>query len=750
VTMWISSFAQAFANDSLLSIHSHNFGLPYPAPIAFGLSAAYPQAVLIFIGMHPADAYSAIAGAWLSFAFWGAYRLARRHDVEFGLALLLAVFWITVPMIWAHAAYATLSLGIALIPLYILATDTLMDTGISRSAKLIRSTAYFLLAVAAVFMDGYSFIMFFIAAAITLLVRFTKSATKRSHLVFFTAPVMATSFAACYFLYRLYVGKLPLEPESLDVFRGWGVDLSFLIWPTQGSNLVADAIGLGAPRTTANYFGDTSVWESTFMLPTLGLGFWAWLKLRKTHEITHLTIIALFAMYMAMGPSVKILSERIPGAPAERIYGAMPVTFARMRTGSSIISRLVPGLNNMRASYRWGALGSGALWLMFVTYAGTRAPRKSSVVYLIVTAATLLNLPHIVDRFKMGVAARDTLVQAEEQLGKDLRGGVNKEELIAFLPFRNDFAIGYVVAREGLHSFNAAGDKNLMLAVKHWPSILKMFAVDTMDASFTDRIMLILFNRQVDVVAIPRADGPWGDHFWPCVTSSLDQSSPNAPTTCGDGADAAVAKVIETLRNDTHFVIDSREYFWLIRISPDYRSKARIEAELQAAAAKKVTYPVTFGSRSGASAWLLESGWYQPEAEWTWSEASATLALPRPPGCTSCSVNLLLMVFGASMQRHVHVKLRANQDKNVWVQDLDITSSNRFSVPVPFPEGESTMRISLAVDNAVSPHTLVDADDFRVLGVALSEVTVLNGSASDPEPETPKTAPKTAPKTEKK
>lgn len=38
--LWVSSFAQSFANSGWPSIFAHNFGLPAPAPIAFGLSGA--------------------------------------------------------------------------------------------------------------------------------------------------------------------------------------------------------------------------------------------------------------------------------------------------------------------------------------------------------------------------------------------------------------------------------------------------------------------------------------------------------------------------------------------------------------------------------------------------------------------------------------------------------------------------------------------------------------------------------------
>jgi len=359
---------------------------------------------------------------------------------------------------------------------------------------------------------------------------------------------MAGSFLAAYLLYSYYVAGLPLERDSLDVFRGWGVDLSFLAWPSKGVNFVADLLNVGAQRSTTNYFGDASVWETTYILPLALLAGWAWFARPRKPSLAPFAVIAAFAFYMAMGPSLKILDQRQPGATPQPVAGAMPLEAATMRTGSSVLSRRVPGLKSMRASYRWTALGAAALWFIVVAYSGRRREAQRWAWPGAIAVAIVLNLPHVGERFQAGVQERQIMRDIDRDLARDLASGVRRHELIAFLPLRNDFALSYAVAVAHRRTLNISGDKNMVLAANHWPPLYSMFAPDAIDAWFKDRVVMLLLARQADVVAIPQSDGTWSDHFWPCVYSSLGPDSAGAVTTCGAGADQAAAALVQGLQ----------------------------------------------------------------------------------------------------------------------------------------------------------------------------------------------------------
>src|SRR5262245_56949831 len=75
--VWSSGFAQSFAKGPLYSIYAHDFGLPMPAAIPFGLAGALPASWLIRLGLHPSDAYAGMAAVWLTLAFCSAYLFSR-------------------------------------------------------------------------------------------------------------------------------------------------------------------------------------------------------------------------------------------------------------------------------------------------------------------------------------------------------------------------------------------------------------------------------------------------------------------------------------------------------------------------------------------------------------------------------------------------------------------------------------------------------------------------------------------------
>ncbi|SUW64026.1 Uncharacterised protein [Buttiauxella agrestis] len=52
-TVWSMGFAQSLANGPLLDFSAHDFGIPNPASIAFGLAGVWTASILIRLSIPP-------------------------------------------------------------------------------------------------------------------------------------------------------------------------------------------------------------------------------------------------------------------------------------------------------------------------------------------------------------------------------------------------------------------------------------------------------------------------------------------------------------------------------------------------------------------------------------------------------------------------------------------------------------------------------------------------------------------------
>ena len=520
--VWATGFSQSFANGPWYSIYAHDFGIPKPAAIAFGLAGAWPASLLIRSGLHPADAYSGMAAFWLIVAFVSACQIARNVGATRPAALLGAVAWMSMPVIWAHAGYSMLSLGIGLLPFYFLAALNLFLFERAVDEVTVSTAAfYFLAAIVAIFMDGYTFVMFATGATILLAFAVISQPEIRSTLLRIALPVHVASFALAYVLFGAYIGKPTFDAQPIDIFRGWGLDLSFIVIPTRGLHWLPDLLGASVERSDATYFGDTSVWATTFCLPVILAGLVAW-WVARTHRIkigTAALLIAAFGFYMALGPSLKINATK-PGAlqlshPGQQ-SALMPAAMAVMPTGNAWISETLPGFKVMRASYRWSALGVFSLWLLVMIGVAHADGRNRAPWAFALLGLTVLNLPDIPKRWHVYLDARAMFQQIDRDLVSALRKAVRKGQTVAFVAWGNDFAANYLAPRAGFRTFNIGGDKNLYDAQTQWPSEMLALGGELNPGQASTAVQM-LRNGTAEVVIVPYFHMLWSMDAWPCI-----------------------------------------------------------------------------------------------------------------------------------------------------------------------------------------------------------------------------------------
>lgn len=565
--VWSMGFAQSFANASLTTIYAHDFGIPQPAAMAFGLAGAWPASLLIRLGFHPADAYSAMVAAWLTAAFCAAFRIARMFGADRSASLLGAVAWLGMPIVWAHAGYSTLSVGIGLLPFYFLAALRLFLAAPS-ARTVARSTiaSYVLAAAIAVFMDGYTFVMFATGATILLAHSVLSRPALRAFLLRVALPVHAASFALAYGLYGAYLGRSNFDPHPIDFFRGWGLDLAFMAIPSEGAHWLPDLLGLSVKRSAASLFGDESVWVTTFSLPVMLAGLAAWRPARKNAAIASgVLLVAAFGFYMALGPSLKINAIK----PATRQDASMPAAFAIMPTGNAWISEKLPGFNIMRASYRWTALAVFALWLLAIL----RLAHARRLWLAILFGVVLLNLPSMPKKWRNGRDARAMFQQIDRDLAAPLRHLIGPGETVAFLPWGNDFMANYVAARARFRTFNIGGDKNLLAAQAQWPAAM-LAAGGELDTAKASAAVSLLIDGSADVLVLPYFHMLWAPHLWPCAErTSAALTADEAKTwraiprfVCPPARKAQLAPILAAVRATQRVDIIDTDLFAVIRL----------------------------------------------------------------------------------------------------------------------------------------------------------------------------------------
>jgi hypothetical protein len=545
--VWTSGFSQSFLNDSVFSVYATNFGAPRSAPIAFGLAGAWPMAVLIAGGLHPADAYSAMSALWLSIAFLSAYRLSRLFGVSALLSLAGAVLWLSMPIIWAHANYSMLSLGIALLPFYFLCGLILL----LREPRSIHAALYVLACLISVFMDGYTFVMFVVGTSVLGAWLFTRSPPRRRALLRWALPVHALGVGMACTLYLLYLGTFRYEAASLESFRAWGVDLTFLVVSTQGVHWIPDALGLSIPRSEDRLFGDPSVWRSTFALPLLMAAFWAWWRTRRASVLASgFLVILVSSFYMALGPSLKIHSTKPAGQDLGQV---MPAQYAVAPTGSGWLSSTVPGLRSMRAAYRWLALTIFSGWFLLILLLSARKRADVLLAAAVAGGVALINLPDIRQKWQEDAHNREMFLRIDSDLLQDMQQILEPHERVAFLPYRNDFLVNYLAARLDIVSYNIGGDKNLDEARRHWPETMREFRMASVDEAFPGHVIVLLARREADSVILPYVDMLWAAHRWPGPSEFKESLQP----------------AISTLRKSGFVAVIERDHYAVVRLNAE-------------------------------------------------------------------------------------------------------------------------------------------------------------------------------------
>ncbi len=254
-----------------------------------------------------------------------------------------------------------------------------------------------------------------------------------------------------------------------------------------------------------------------------------------------------------MGPSIKLNSVKPEGVTSP----GMAEDYAIAPTGNAWLSKNVPGFKNMRAAYRWSAVGFLGFWILIVLlFSREQTTRLKWIVTCSVIFLIISNLPDLGKKLALNISQRDAFFDIERTIVEDMRKVTNKGDRVIFLPYRNDWLVNYLTSRVNIYSYNIGGDKNLSEARKYWPKGMQQFKIGKVDKYFVQRVLKLLVRNEADIIILPYIDMLWAAHNWPAPRKYINEMR------------AVVAK----LKKADFVEIDEREFYAVVHLAKKYNN----------------------------------------------------------------------------------------------------------------------------------------------------------------------------------
>lgn len=459
--------------------------------------------------------------AWavcLAAALAGGFHLVRRLGAGPLVALGTSFAYLVTPTVIGMRGFLGTSVGFVLLPVYVLADLIAIEAAGKRSGRRLGAVfaAYCLVKTVAAFMDGYSFV----ASSLISLALWgdwalrSRSLPRRRRLA--GLGMLAGATAIAYGAYALYTPPGPADAQPIQVFRSLGLDLATLVAPTR---YIWPAAGFGYDTSINRLWGDgTNAAYNYAGFGCLLLAAACLFLRRRDRRLLALAAAGLLALVLSFGPALKVGVERGPTGPVPAYESyLMPEGLAPEMPWSGLFTT-VPGVNSMRASYRW----FGITRLVLVVLAGLAvaalvAPGgRRRLLGLSLAALALVevapNLPLLLQQHRTGRVAMETV---SREVGQVLSASTAPGERVFFLNYdseHNDWLAHYLAPHAGLRAYNAGGDKNAQLAAAGWPEEIAALAGPEVGA---DAVLTSFTSGHVDAVVAPYFHLRRSTYAWP-------------------------------------------------------------------------------------------------------------------------------------------------------------------------------------------------------------------------------------------
>lgn len=564
-----SSMAQCLA-DQLPRLVTTCPAVGYPEGLAvvYGYPAQLVTALLLRLTGDLVLAADMTLATVVVMALVGARALAGLVTDRSWLAWGAAVAFLLSPVVLLQGGYGPLQLGFLLVPSYIALDIALLrrlEGAVVRRPGARGGVALALLALAlvgvrtaALFLDGYSFVMALLLVTVVQVVWGVRvlggrrtlvrgvdelAPARRVLVVGVAAAVALAALVVAYGAYSTYVDADVLQPMPLDFFRGQGVDLLARVRPA-ATTWWAELTGWYPRLTDSQAYSDGhnlhDVYVSWGLVLAALVGGAVWLRGRRRGRgsapgrarprigwlLATVAVVGLVALALGTGPSLKVgdfrsAQEVTRGVPSFDQY-LMAADQAGPATPWAHVYQSVPGVQTMRALYRWDLLVRLALVLLAAAGLHQVARRRPAVA----VALGLLVLVDVLPTPANADSERAPRVVAgfEADAVAPLRGALQPQERVVLLnptvggSGDNAVAANAVCIQLRLRCVNAGGDKGSAQAADSVPASVAPLlvpvttrtapalpgqVVDALRSGELDAVVLVAYDLRANVYAWP-------------------------------------------------------------------------------------------------------------------------------------------------------------------------------------------------------------------------------------------------------
>ncbi|HVF19331.1 MAG TPA: hypothetical protein VNA14_03715 [Mycobacteriales bacterium] len=481
----------------------------------------------------------------------------RRLGTSSTAAVIGGAAWLLTPTVVGLRHFNGTWSGLTLLPAFLLADVMLFERFRRLHARgvPIVLVAYLAIRCAAFFLDAYGFVISgLVSVGVLLLWPAPRGSSGRRRFLALGAAAMANT--AAFLAYRAYVPPgSATYPSPMSQFRALGADVTSFVLPSRD---VWWADLAGVARSSARMWGDGTNTDANYLgLLCVCLGLAGLIgPLRRSAHAPGLTAVAVVALALSLGPSMKVSAERASDRPVEHghdWYEMPPEDGVTMPT--SVLFARVPGLSTMRATYRWVAVTRLVLVLAAVVAVDAALRRARSragrgAVLAVAGLAVLELLPPVPRLIGEHSTRRAQLRAVHEGPVRDLQRVVDPGAMVLFLPVDNDYLANYLVPMAGLRSYNVGGDKNGHAARARWPEDVALLVVShrTPTADVGARAVTVL-KEHADALVLPRFSLRRDARSWPPSVRPVP-----AP--------------FDRLLTDRRLVVEQHRWFVVIRLAP--------------------------------------------------------------------------------------------------------------------------------------------------------------------------------------